>query len=371
MSSAKAGTPPDTSPWTITIRNEDGVTNTNGLSNAISTTKYTILTWLPKSLFEQFRRVANIYFVCISILMFIGTYATYLYVSPLNPFSTLFTLIVVLLVTSIKEGVEDLARARSDKDENTRLVTVVKFVNGAATETQVESRLVKAGDIIKLTGLTPVPVDLVLLMTSMYADGNQCYIETSNIDGETNLKLKEAPPAMRPLALKSNGQPTATMFNRRLEVEPPNKNIHNFVGALHLNDMSDPVALGTDNLLLRSSLFSNTDWAYGVAVYTGQETKIQMNNRHAPSKMSKLEGYLNRAILLIFCAQVTLVIFSVASIYFLGFQNQSADPYVFVGGSSSILPIWAESTYVCLTFFGSFPGLFLFLHSACSPLTPM
>ena len=359
-SSDKAGA--DTSPWKITIRNEDGVTNTNGLSNAISTTKYTILTWLPKSLFEQFRRVANIYFVCISILMFIGTYATYLYVSPLNPFSTLFTLVVVLLVTSIKEGLEDLARARSDKDENTRMVTVVKFANGAVTETQIESRLVKAGDIVKLTGLTPVPVDLVLLMTSMYADGNQCYIETSNIDGETNLKLKEAPPAMRQLALKSNGQPMATMFTGRLEVEPPNKNIHNFVGAMHLNDMSDPVALSVENLLLRSSLFSNTDWAYGVAVYTGQETKIQMNNKKALSKMSKLEQYLNRAIVLIFLAQLTLVCFSVGAIYFQNYDLRSKVPYIYAGtGNTSVLPIWAEEFFVFFLLFNNFIPISLYV----------
>ena len=120
-------------PVLIKIRVNEGVVNTFGLSNAISTTKYNIFTWLPKSLWEQFRRVANIYFVCISILMFIGTYAQTLYVSPLNPYSTLFTLVVVLLVTCVKEGLEDWARARSDKDENTRLVTVVKFSNDNTT----------------------------------------------------------------------------------------------------------------------------------------------------------------------------------------------------------------------------------------------
>ena len=288
-------------PVSIKIRVNEGVVNAFGLSNAISTTKYNIFTWLPKSLWEQFRRVANIYFVCISILMFIGTYAQTLYVSPLNPYSTLFTLVVVLLVTCIKEGLEDWARARSDKDENTRLVTVVTFANdNTAVETKKESRLIQSGDIVKLVGTMPVPVDMVLILTSMYEDGNQCYVETSNIDGETNLKLKEAPPLLKSLVMAGGGTVIPSLFTGLMEVEPPNKNIHNFVGALHLNEMSDPVALGADNLLLRSSLFSNTDWAYGVAVYTGQETKIQMNNRHAPSKMSKLEGNRSSYLILSF-----------------------------------------------------------------------
>ncbi len=40
-------------------------------ANSISTTKYTWYSWLPKSIWEQFRRVANVYFLLISILMVI------------------------------------------------------------------------------------------------------------------------------------------------------------------------------------------------------------------------------------------------------------------------------------------------------------
>ena len=100
-----------------------------------------------------------------------------------------------------------------------------------------------------------------------------------------------------------SGTISPLLFDGFVEFEPPNKNIHNFIGAYHLNGM-DPIALSADNMLLRSSIFSNTDWGYGVAVYTGQESKIQMNNRHAPSKLSKLEEYVNKAIIMIFCAQV-------------------------------------------------------------------
>jgi magnesium-transporting ATPase (P-type) len=102
--------------------------------------------------------------------------------------------------------------------------------------------------------------------------------------------------------------------------------------------------LSADNILLRSSLFSNTDWAYGIAIYTGQETKIQMNNRHAPSKQSKLEQYLNLAIIIIFFCQITLVTISVISIYILGFNAESKLPYIYPSNaeSASILPLWLE-----------------------------
>ena len=117
------------------------------------------------------------------------------------------------------------------------------------------------------------------------------------------MKLKEAPAPLLDL-IAGDGTPRPELFEGSIEFEPPNKNIHNFIGALHCKALQEPVSLSADNLLLRSSLFSNTEYGYGVAVYCGQETKIQMNNRHAPSKMSKIEGYVNKAIILIFMAQV-------------------------------------------------------------------
>ena len=136
--------------------------------------------------------------------MMIGYYFKELYESPLNPWTTLGTLLFVLLVTSIKEGLEDLSRNRQDKAENTRLVNVVTFDGEKEIVTVKPNQEVKAGDIVKLEGRTNVPADLVLILTSNYADGNQCYIETANIDGETNLKVREAPAAIKKLLKDQN-----------------------------------------------------------------------------------------------------------------------------------------------------------------------
>lgn len=277
----------------------------------------------------------------------IGTYATYLFVSPLNPYSTIVTLLFVLLITSIKEGIEDLARARSDKFENLKDVTVITFSSeGEIIETVKKSKDINPGDIVKLTGQVAVPVDLLLIMTSLYYDGNKCYIETANIDGETNLKVREAPPLLIDSFGQyiNNGKVIREIFEGTVEIEAPNRHIHTFVGTLKLNGANETIPLGPTNVLLRSSLFSNTEWGYGIALYTGQETKIQMNNRKAPSKMSRLEEQLNQAIIIIFCAQFVLVTMSVISIYILGFQSKSNFGYLYPDGNSnaSILPLWLE-----------------------------
>jgi magnesium-transporting ATPase (P-type) len=160
------------------------------------------------------------------------------------------------------------------------------------------------------------------------------------------LKVREAPPALMDSFSEviKHGKVCPELFKGTLSFEPPNKNIHNFVGTLKLDDSPDAVPLGAGNIVLRSALFSNTDWGYGIAIYTGQETKIQMNNRNAPSKMSKIEENLNKAIIIIFCAQVVLVTISVISIYFMGFESESKLPYVFPPGTDrvSVLPLWLE-----------------------------
>jgi len=350
--------------WSLVTRIRGTEANSNGLTNAISTTKYSLLSWLPKSLWEQFRRIANVYFLVISILMLIGTYATYIFLSPLNPFSTIGTLGFVLLITSFKEGHEDYQRFKSDKTENQRKVTVCTFdSDGVMTEKVVETKDVKAGDIIKMSGTTPVPVDMLLILTSLHEDGNQCYIETANIDGETNLKLKEAPAAIKPLI--KNGMPTADLFQGSLEFEPPNKSIYTFIGALKLDALENPIALSAENVLLRSSLFSNTEWGYGIAIYTGQETKIQMNNRQAGSKMSKIEEYANKAIIIVFLAQISIVSISVGSIYMMGFDSYASKlPYVYPPGhtaSTSILPLWAELWFVFFLLFNNFIPISLYV----------
>lgn len=71
--------------------------------NYVRTTKYTLATFLPKSLFEQFRRVANIYFLICAILSFTS-------LSPYSAVSNVVPLVVVMGVTMGKEVLEDWRR---------------------------------------------------------------------------------------------------------------------------------------------------------------------------------------------------------------------------------------------------------------------
>lgn len=76
-------------------------------SNFIKTSKYSILTFLPLNLFEQFQRLANFYFLCLLVLQLIPA------ISSLTPVTTALPLIGVLGLTAIKDAYDDIVRTYS------------------------------------------------------------------------------------------------------------------------------------------------------------------------------------------------------------------------------------------------------------------
>ena len=61
-----------------------------------------------------------------------------------------------------------------------------------------------------------------------------------------------------------------------IECELPNRNLYEFAGTLKLNNVAFPIPLGSDQILLRGSQLKNTAWIYGIAIYSGHETKLMM-----------------------------------------------------------------------------------------------
>ncbi|XP_054234849.1 putative phospholipid-transporting ATPase IM isoform X14 [Homo sapiens] len=148
--------------------------------NRIHTSKYNILTFLPINLFEQFQRVANAYFLCLLILQLIPE------ISSLTWFTTIVPLVLVITMTAVKDATDDYFRHKSDNQVNNRQSEVL--IN---SKLQNEKWMnVKVGDIIKLENNQFVAADLLLLSSS--EPHGLCYVETAELDGETNLKVRHA-----------------------------------------------------------------------------------------------------------------------------------------------------------------------------------
>uniref|UniRef100_A0A2K6PL98 Phospholipid-transporting ATPase n=1 Tax=Rhinopithecus roxellana TaxID=61622 RepID=A0A2K6PL98_RHIRO len=248
-------------------------------NNHVSTAKYNIITFLPRFLYSQFRRAANSFFLFIALLQQIPD------VSPTGRYTTLVPLLFILAVAAIKEIIEDIKRHKADNAVNKKQTQVFFQVN--------------VGDIVVIKGKEYIPADTVLLSSS--EPQAMCYIETSNLDGETNLKIRQGLPATSDI----KDIDSLMRISGRIECESPNRHLYDFVGNIRL-DGHGTVPLGADQILLRGAQLRNTQWVHGIVVYTGHDTKLMQNSTSPPLKLSNVERITNVQILILFCILIAM-----------------------------------------------------------------
>jgi phospholipid-translocating ATPase len=390
------------------------------VTNEIRTAKYTALTFLPKNLLEQMRRVANIYFVIIVILQCFPAVSNY------NPVLAALPIVAIMAVTAIKDAVEDWRRHQQDNEVNyavastlnrpekeqliivrdtrwqrlcnwmtrwrdwcLRLIMVsylkakrkpielqgkhrnlAKLPKGAVDWKETFWRDMRVGDIILLRNNDMIPADIMILSTSE-PDG-VCFVETKNLDGETNLKIRRSPYETEWIQRPED----AYYLKATVEVDLPNNNLYAFNGKIIIaKDLGEEdecekevlkgepmmeeispeglecagvestdnlinkksaamwsgsafveptvIPVGNDGLILRGCIVRNTEFVIGVVVYTGAHTKIMLNSGGTPSKRTRIERQMNPQIILNF---VLLFVICVAcAVVQSQFSSASAD----------------------------------------------
>uniref|UniRef100_A0AAY4EQL7 Phospholipid-transporting ATPase n=1 Tax=Denticeps clupeoides TaxID=299321 RepID=A0AAY4EQL7_9TELE len=246
--------------------------------NRIISSKYTIWNFVPKNLFEQFRRIANFYFLIIFLVqLMIDT--------PTSPVTSGLPLFFVITVTAIKQGYEDWLRHKADNEVNGAPVFVVR--SGSLVQTR--SKNIRVGDIVRVAKDETFPADLVLL-SSDRAEGT-CHITTASLDGETNLKTHYAVPETAVCQSVSRLEALQAV----VECQQPEADLYRFVGRITVTQQGEEIVrpLGPENLLLRGARLKNTKEIFGVAVYTGMESKMALNYKCKSQKRSAVEKSMN------------------------------------------------------------------------------
>lgn len=317
-------------------------------SNSITSSKYNIYTFLPKQLRAQFSKVANCYFMVVAIMQMIPSWST------TGKFTTIIPLMIFISISVAREGFDDWKRHGHDKEENNKLTRVIREDSDMATydthsittimtETipigddehlstssaaslidgvrniflnvslmsrynmelnKTRWRDVKVGDIVHLTEGDWVPADIVLLAVD--SNDTEAFIETMALDGETNLKSKFAHPE-----LSKHTSKVVSLKNVQsiVTVEDPNPDLYNFEGHFTMNGQD--YALGSDNVIYRGCILRNTRAILGLVVFTGEETKIRMNNLRNPrTKAPKLQKNINYIVIFMVLVVLTLSAFS-------------------------------------------------------------
>jgi phospholipid-translocating ATPase len=304
--------------------------------NTIKTSKYTMMNFLPKNLYSQFHRVANFYFLFLIILQCIPA------ISNWNPFFAAIPLTIICGVTALKDAIEDWKRHQSDNKVNYSIVKCLKRSQSLHTPTkkptkweQIGHNLIlfkkwlqwkllfiptnppenpqdiivgearwklrfwkdlMIGDIVFLENNENIPAD-VLVLSSSESQG-VCFVETKNLDGETNLKLKKG--LKETINILSAGD--AEELEADVEYSIPCSDLNSFQGVakMKMKSGTEESPIDSENLILSGSVLRNTSFIIGIVMYTGLETKLSLNTGQPPIKRSRIERQMNPQIILSF-----------------------------------------------------------------------
>ncbi|KAF2202777.1 phospholipid-translocating P-type ATPase [Delitschia confertaspora ATCC 74209] len=284
-------------------------------SNWIRSTRYTAWNFFPRQLVAQFSKLANFYFLCVSILQMIPGLST------TGTYTTIVPLLFFVGLSMAKEGYDDLRRYRLDKAENNREAQVLHVYKSTTSTTTDEEYLptpsigplhwvstkwkdINVGDVVKLERDEAAPADLVLLHTS--GENGVAYVETMALDGETNLKSKQTTVSLSK-AVKSPDD--IATCGAKFVVEDPNLDLYNFEGRVTVDGQTAPLTV--NEIIFRGSIIRNTPDAIGMVIYSGEECRIRMNSNKNPRiKAPALQFMVNRIVLIIVIFVIALAIFN-------------------------------------------------------------
>lgn len=275
------------------------------VSNRVTSAIYTPYDFLPRQLVYQFSKRANMYFLFVSILQMIPSWST------TGNYTTIVPLMVFVLISIAREGFDDYCRMRSDKEENSRMVLVARLnEDGNVDYQKTQWKDVQVGDVVRVLQNEWVPADILLLHSSGMR--GQASIETLALDGESTLKVRETPVDLQSLFMVDN-IPDVNNMDLRVVTEDPGIDLYHFEGTVYLPG-GDRIPLDNSNIIYRGSTLRNTASCFGLVIFSGQETKIQLNSaENARTKAPKLQSKVNRIIELMVLFVVLLSVFSMVA----------------------------------------------------------
>ncbi|KAI1620105.1 phospholipid-translocating ATPase [Exophiala viscosa] len=287
------------------LQSEDALDERTGkpyINNLIRSCRYTPLNFIPRQLMAQFGKLANFYFLCVSVLQMIPGFST------TGTYTTIIPLLVFVAISMAKEGYDDVRRHRLDKEENERTTKVLSlgnlsqdngFCSGSVVWQEKRWREVRVGDVVLLKRDSAVPADIVLLQTD--ESSNTAFVETKSLDGETNLKSKKP---LADVSATCDAPDDVAKLDAEFVVQDPNLDLYKFDGRVTIDSKTLP--LTNSEILYRGSVLRNTPSAMGLVIYSGEECKIRMNaNKNPRVKAPTLQFKVNRVVVVV----ASLVIF--------------------------------------------------------------
>ncbi|KAL8944703.1 MAG: hypothetical protein Q9216_000271 [Gyalolechia sp. 2 TL-2023] len=324
----------------------DERTNREYVDNTIRSCKYTAWNFLPRQLYAQFSKLANFYFLCVSILQMIPGLST------TGTYTTIIPLAFFVALSMAKEGYDDIRRFKLDRAENNKEALVLRSENflqetsrgstrsrsGTSSLKQWETikwKDLRVGDVVKLVRDEAAPADLMVLHANGLND--VAYIETMALDGETNLKSKQPSPPVAKICSTIDG---ISKCNAHVIVEDPNLDLYNFEGKIGTG--SEQLPLTNSEIIYRGSIVRNTPEVIALAIYTGEECKIRMNATKNPRiKAPSLQAVVNKVVIITVLFVLALAVFNTVA-YQIWRESTEEKSWYLVDASVGFFPILAS-----------------------------
>ena len=232
-------------------------------------------------------------------------------ISSLTPITTALPLFGVLSITALKYAYDDVVSVLTMinapiKEQGTFVEIFYVIQDRHRTDRQVNNRKsqvlrkgylveekwhrVQVGDVIRMENNSFVAADILLL--SSFNPNGLVYIETAELDGETNLKVKQCLDVTNVLG---EDEKSLSQFNGHIICEPPNNNLSKFEGTLTYNGQK--FSLDNEKVIYRGAVLRNTPWCYGVVLFAGKDTKLMQNSGKTKLKRTSIDKLLNFIIL--------------------------------------------------------------------------
>ena len=293
---------------------KDSNLNYTPYDNLVVNHKYNIFTFIPIVIFNQFKFFGNLFYLVMTVSLFFDIFKVGFLFSYLSP------LVIVIIVTMVKEAYDDIKRHIQDRNTNNEeyLKYSLSSTNKRKSSSYIiKSKVIKIGDIIEIGKNQRIPADMVLLKSVNENGNNNLFIRTDQLDGEADWKLRKSPSC----SFKKSIYDMITLEGC-INYIPPSKNIYSFEGVI--NFVNHDGTLQKESLNLENTLWASTilasEKAIGIVIYTGKETRVQMNSSAPKIKFGILDfelNYLNKllfGIMVILSGVITL--FKKCSVYY-------------------------------------------------------
>ncbi|CAG9312636.1 unnamed protein product [Blepharisma stoltei] len=314
---------PDTEDWRlIELQLKSQITSSIYKSNKVTSARYTFFTFLPLNLFDQFMRPSNIWFLYVSILELsvLSDQERWFY-------GTSIPLLILLVLTAIKDAISDYQRSKGDGKTNNEQHLV--WNGNSFSPTKSEDILV--GQVVLLQNKEKAPADLILFCSG--SPNFYCYLDTSGILGERDLKIKSAVRELQTLIDVSDVNEASAylkLINGQIKVQAPNKDFSSFSGKLILENSPKASNITIDNFIFRGAKICNTPWIFGLVVYTGSEGKTWKMKKSYIRKSSVIEKQVNKIVIILIGIVLILSLFeALMATYNSDFDYENHGHYIF------------------------------------------